>query len=138
MLRWDWPGFCRWSFIFSVLLQDWWRVLIALIALLFTLEEVMREVLDIRRSNRKLRLQKQWTERRIHDDLSCCHPMWPQVRGQRINFTQNLDRNTALRGLGPKRYRTSSGGTKGKEILKKKKSNVGAMTTRVTLILAPI
>lgn len=79
-----------------VLPQDWWRVLIALIALLFTLEEVMREVLDIRRSNRKLRLQKQWTERRIHDDLSCCHPMWPQDRdflqGQ-LKIVQNLRGN---------------------------------------------
>ncbi|KAK7944744.1 hypothetical protein WMY93_000472 [Mugilogobius chulae] len=63
-----------------VLPQDWWRVLLAVVALLFTLEEVLREVIDIRRSNRKLRLQRKWAQRRIHDDLRSCHPMWPQDR----------------------------------------------------------
>ncbi|XP_055007374.1 transient receptor potential cation channel subfamily A member 1-like [Boleophthalmus pectinirostris] len=47
-----------------VLPQDWWRVLLAVVALLFTLEEVLREVIDIRRSNRKLRLQQKWEQRR--------------------------------------------------------------------------
>lgn len=75
--------------------QDWWRLLLAVIALLFTLEEVLREVIDIRRSNRKLRLQRKWTRRRIHDDLRCCHPMWPQ---DRVFLQQQLKTLQKLRG----------------------------------------
>uniref|UniRef100_A0A3B3ZNA4 Ion transport domain-containing protein n=1 Tax=Periophthalmus magnuspinnatus TaxID=409849 RepID=A0A3B3ZNA4_9GOBI len=73
-----------------VLPQDWWRLLLAAVALFFTLEEVLREVIDIHRSNRKLRLQKKWEQRRIHDDLRGCHPMWPQVRGQLFIFIFNF------------------------------------------------
>ncbi|XP_044069477.1 uncharacterized protein si:ch73-193i2.2 isoform X2 [Siniperca chuatsi] len=60
--------------------QDWWRVLLVVLALLLTLEEVLREVQDILRSRRKLYLWQRWAERRLHDDLVCSHPMWPQER----------------------------------------------------------
>ncbi|CAL9689441.1 unnamed protein product [Knipowitschia caucasica] len=79
-----------------VLPQDWWRVLLAVIALLFTVEEVLREVIDIRRSNRKLRLQRKWTKRRIRDDLHGCHPMWPQDRvflQDQLKSAQNMRGN---------------------------------------------
>ncbi|XP_067467009.1 transient receptor potential cation channel subfamily A member 1 [Thunnus thynnus] len=58
--------------------EDWWRVLLVVLALLVTLEEVLRELLDILRSRRKLRLWQRWAELRVHDDLRCSHPMWPQ------------------------------------------------------------
>ncbi|XP_041804077.1 transient receptor potential cation channel subfamily A member 1 [Chelmon rostratus] len=63
-----------------VLPQDWWRVLLVVLALLLTLEEVLREVQDILRSRRKLHLWQRWAERRLRDDLRCSHPMWPQER----------------------------------------------------------
>ncbi|XP_035519365.1 transient receptor potential cation channel subfamily A member 1-like [Morone saxatilis] len=63
-----------------VLPQDWWRVLLVVLALLLTVEEVLRELQDILRSRRKLRLWRRWAERRLHDDLHCSHPMWPQDR----------------------------------------------------------
>ncbi|XP_068590598.1 transient receptor potential channel pyrexia isoform X2 [Cebidichthys violaceus] len=63
-----------------VLPQDWWRVLLVVLALLLTLEEVLREIQDILRSRRKLRLWRRWAELRLQDDLSCSHPMWPQER----------------------------------------------------------
>ncbi|XP_018518295.1 transient receptor potential cation channel subfamily A member 1 [Lates calcarifer] len=63
-----------------VLPQDWWRVLLVVLALLLTLEEVLREVQDILCSRRKLRLWKEWAERRLLDDLHCSHPMWPQEK----------------------------------------------------------
>ncbi|XP_040906231.1 transient receptor potential channel pyrexia [Toxotes jaculatrix] len=63
-----------------VLPQDWWRVLFVALALLLTLGEVLRELQDILRSQRKLRLWKLWAEHRLHDDLRCSHPMWPQER----------------------------------------------------------
>lgn len=53
------------------------------LALLLTLEEILREVLDILRSRKKLRLWQVWQEQRLHDDLRCSHPMWPQVRKQK-------------------------------------------------------
>ncbi|XP_034408331.1 transient receptor potential cation channel subfamily V member 5 [Cyclopterus lumpus] len=39
-----------------ILPQDWWRVLLVILALLLTVEEVLREIQDILRSRRKLRL----------------------------------------------------------------------------------
>ncbi|KAK2824751.1 hypothetical protein Q5P01_021926 [Channa striata] len=63
-----------------VLPQDWWRVLLVVLALLLTLEEVVREVQDIKRSRRKLHLWQQWAEHCLQDDLHCSHPMWPQER----------------------------------------------------------
>ncbi|XP_076599549.1 transient receptor potential cation channel subfamily A member 1, partial [Chaetodon auriga] len=69
-----------------ILPQDWWRVLFVVLALLLTLEEVLREIQDILRSRRKLRLWQQWAKRRLHDDLQCAHPMWPQVGSKRNVF----------------------------------------------------
>ncbi|KAI3362884.1 hypothetical protein L3Q82_001922 [Scortum barcoo] len=68
-----------------VLPQDWWRVLLVVLALLLTLEEVLREVQDILRSKRKSHLWRQWAQRRLHDDLRCSHPMWPQVGNNNRN-----------------------------------------------------
>ncbi|XP_041866650.1 transient receptor potential channel pyrexia [Melanotaenia boesemani] len=63
-----------------ILPQDWWRVLLVVLALLITLEEVLREVQDILHSRRKLRLWQEWAEQRLQDDLRYSHPMWPQER----------------------------------------------------------
>uniref|UniRef100_A0A7N8YBG2 Si:ch73-193i2.2 n=1 Tax=Mastacembelus armatus TaxID=205130 RepID=A0A7N8YBG2_9TELE len=68
------------------LCQDWWLVFLVVLALLLTLEEVLREVLDILRSRRKLRLWREWAERRLNDDLQCSHPMWPQQKYQKVQF----------------------------------------------------
>ncbi|XP_074503582.1 transient receptor potential cation channel subfamily V member 6 isoform X6 [Sebastes fasciatus] len=75
-----------------VLPQDWWRVLLMVLALLLTLEEVLREVQDILRSRRKLRLWRRWAERRIHDDLCCSHPMWPQERVFLLDQNEQIHR----------------------------------------------
>ncbi|KAL3971583.1 hypothetical protein ACER0C_024932 [Sarotherodon galilaeus] len=66
--------------------QDWWRVLFVVLALLLTLEEVLREVRDILRSRKKLHLWQQLVKHRLQSDLSCSHPMWPQV-GIRMMWT---------------------------------------------------
>ncbi|KAK1903874.1 Transient receptor potential cation channel subfamily V member 5 [Dissostichus eleginoides] len=39
------------------------------------IQEVIKEVQDVIRSNRKLRLWQRWAELRLHDDLRCLHPM---------------------------------------------------------------
>uniref|UniRef100_A0A667XAH7 Si:ch73-193i2.2 n=1 Tax=Myripristis murdjan TaxID=586833 RepID=A0A667XAH7_9TELE len=60
--------------------QDWWRVLVVVLALLLTMEEVLRELQDISASKRKLRLWQSWATKRIDDDLKRCHPMWPEEK----------------------------------------------------------
>ncbi|XP_034538224.1 uncharacterized protein LOC117811856 [Notolabrus celidotus] len=60
--------------------EDWWRVFSVVLALLLTLEEVLREVQDILCSRKRANLWRQWADQRLHDDLQCSHPMWPQER----------------------------------------------------------
>ncbi|XP_023182982.1 uncharacterized protein LOC102220998 isoform X2 [Xiphophorus maculatus] len=72
--------------------QDWWRVLLVVLALLLTLEEVFREIQDIVLSRRKLHLRRRWMERRFQDDLRCSHPMWPQERQYLLNQTRRIHR----------------------------------------------
>ncbi|XP_007542466.1 transient receptor potential cation channel subfamily A member 1 isoform X1 [Poecilia formosa] len=72
--------------------QDWWRVLLVVLALLLTLEEVFREIQDIVLSRRKLHLRRGWMERRFQDDLRCSHPMWPQERQYLLNQTRRIQR----------------------------------------------
>ncbi|XP_035982353.1 transient receptor potential channel pyrexia isoform X2 [Fundulus heteroclitus] len=75
--------------------QDWWRVLLVVLALLLTLEEVYREVQDMASSRRKLLLRRRWMERRLQDDLRCCHPMWPQ---ERLYLLRETSRIGSMRG----------------------------------------
>ncbi|XP_057198211.1 transient receptor potential cation channel subfamily A member 1 [Triplophysa rosa] len=76
-----------------VLPQDWWRVLLVVLALVLTVTEVYREVMEIVRSHRKLKHWQRWAVQKVNEDLSCSHPMWPEERiyleGQ-IKFIRNL------------------------------------------------
>ncbi|XP_038154279.1 transient receptor potential channel pyrexia isoform X2 [Cyprinodon tularosa] len=72
--------------------QDWWRVLLVVLALLLTLEEVCREIQDIMSSRKKLLLRKRWMEHRLQDDLRCSHPMWPQERQYLLRETGRIHR----------------------------------------------
>ncbi|XP_026165599.1 transient receptor potential cation channel subfamily V member 5 [Mastacembelus armatus] len=78
--------------------QDWWLVFLVVLALLLTLEEVLREVLDILRSRRKLRLWREWAERRLNDDLQCSHPMWPQDRVFLLDQKNQIHRTSGSYG----------------------------------------
>ncbi|XP_039640343.1 transient receptor potential cation channel subfamily A member 1-like isoform X2 [Perca fluviatilis] len=75
-----------------ILPQDWWRVLLVVLALLLTVEEVRREVQDIRCSRRKLHLWRRWAKRRLHDDLRCSHPMWSQERVFLLDQNKQIQR----------------------------------------------
>ncbi|XP_076841759.1 uncharacterized protein LOC143485931 isoform X2 [Brachyhypopomus gauderio] len=63
-----------------VLPQDWWRVVVVAVALGLTVLEVYREVMDVLRSGWRLKAWQQWSERRLREDLTCTHPMWPEER----------------------------------------------------------
>ncbi|KAL2083201.1 hypothetical protein ACEWY4_020974 [Coilia grayii] len=60
--------------------EDWWRVLVVVLALLLTAQEVFREVREVQVSRRKLRRWQSWSIKRINEDLACTHPMWPEER----------------------------------------------------------
>ncbi|KAF4105498.1 hypothetical protein G5714_013160 [Onychostoma macrolepis] len=73
--------------------QDWWRVLLVVLALFLTVTEVYREVMEIMRSRRKLKHWQSWTVQKINEDLSCSHPMWPEERNYlegQIKYIRNL------------------------------------------------
>ncbi|XP_030628244.1 transient receptor potential channel pyrexia [Chanos chanos] len=73
--------------------QDWWRVFVVVLALLLTLSEIYREVMELLRSRRKLRRWQTWSIRRINEDLACTHPMWPEERHfleEQIKFMRNM------------------------------------------------
>ncbi|XP_077103185.1 transient receptor potential cation channel subfamily V member 5 isoform X2 [Siphateles boraxobius] len=73
--------------------QDWWRVLLVVLALVLTVTEVYREVMEIVRSGRKLKRWQCWTVQKINEDLSCSHPMWPEERNYlegQIRYIRNL------------------------------------------------
>ncbi|XP_062375436.1 transient receptor potential cation channel subfamily A member 1 [Sardina pilchardus] len=73
--------------------EDWWRVLVVVIALLLTAQEVFREVRELQVSRRKLRRWQSWSIRRINEDLACTHPMWPEERHyleEQIRFIRNM------------------------------------------------
>ncbi|XP_041922738.1 transient receptor potential channel pyrexia-like isoform X2 [Alosa sapidissima] len=73
--------------------EDWWRVLVVVIALLLTAQEVFREVREVQVSRRKLRRWQSWSIRRINEDLACTHPMWPEERHyleEQIRFIRNM------------------------------------------------
>lgn len=63
----------------KLLPQDWWRVLVVMVAMGLTVLEVYREVMDILRSRKKLKDRQQWCEKRLKEDLAHTHPMWPEV-----------------------------------------------------------
>ncbi|XP_073776628.1 uncharacterized protein si:ch73-193i2.2 [Danio rerio] len=72
---------------------DWWRVLLVVLALVLTVTEVYREVMEIVRSRRKLKHWQRWTVQKINEDLSCSHPMWPEERNYlegQIKYIRNL------------------------------------------------
>ncbi|KAK7140698.1 hypothetical protein R3I94_013090 [Phoxinus phoxinus] len=73
--------------------QDWWRVLLVVLALVLTVTEVYREVMEIVRSGKKLKHWQCWTVQKINEDLSCSHPMWPEERNYlegQIKYIRNL------------------------------------------------
>ncbi|XP_050981141.1 transient receptor potential cation channel subfamily A member 1 [Labeo rohita] len=73
--------------------QDWWRVLLVVLALVLMVVEVYREVMEIVRSRKKLKHWRCWTVQKINEDLSCSHPMWPEERNYlegQIKYIRNL------------------------------------------------
>ncbi|KAI1894449.1 hypothetical protein AGOR_G00115930 [Albula goreensis] len=73
--------------------EDWWRVLVVVLALVFTVVELYQDVVEVLLSHKKLWKWQSWCERRISDDLRCVHPMWPEERHfleEQIKLIRNM------------------------------------------------
>lgn len=64
--------------------------MLVVLALVLTVTEVYREVMEIVRSRRKLKHWQSWTVQKINEDLSCSHPMWPEVTHQTRSHSLTL------------------------------------------------
>ncbi|XP_038666107.1 transient receptor potential channel pyrexia-like [Scyliorhinus canicula] len=57
---------------------DWWKILIAAIAVALTGSQLIEEFLEIHSSNRNFTRWKDWKAKEIMKDLNLCHPRWPE------------------------------------------------------------
>ncbi|XP_032874770.1 short transient receptor potential channel 2-like [Amblyraja radiata] len=57
---------------------DWWRVLIATVAIALTVYQIAEEFVEIHSSNTKFSRWKEWSAQEIMKDLNLCHPRWPE------------------------------------------------------------
>uniref|UniRef100_H2ZHL3 Ion transport domain-containing protein n=1 Tax=Ciona savignyi TaxID=51511 RepID=H2ZHL3_CIOSA len=70
---------------------DWWRVLLWVIASLFTTYYIVYEVKEIWLSKRRFQKWKDWRESEIQRDLKFCHPKWPEERTYLESEANDLD-----------------------------------------------
>ncbi|ESO84661.1 hypothetical protein LOTGIDRAFT_168525 [Lottia gigantea] len=61
-----------------ILPGDWWRILLLICAVGFTMWQVVEELRDYRRSQVSHSKWKSWREREIAKDKKFCHPRWPE------------------------------------------------------------
>ena len=76
------------SELYSPIDQKWWRVVLGVIAVLLTFNEIRREVVEFYFSKKEHRLWIKWREDEIQRDLQYCHPRWP---GERLYLMQEID-----------------------------------------------
>ncbi|XP_059826953.1 transient receptor potential cation channel subfamily A member 1-like [Hypanus sabinus] len=57
---------------------DWWRVLIASVAIALTAYQIVEEFVEIHSSQTKFIRWKEWRTQEIMKDLNLCHPRWPE------------------------------------------------------------
>ncbi|XP_072894931.1 uncharacterized protein [Hemitrygon akajei] len=57
---------------------DWWRVLIATVAIALTAYQIVEEFIEIHSSQTKFIRWKEWRTQEIMKDLNLCHPRWPE------------------------------------------------------------
>ncbi|XP_028403236.1 transient receptor potential cation channel subfamily A member 1-like isoform X2 [Dendronephthya gigantea] len=57
--------------------EKWWRMVLACLALLLTMYELLRQVVITVRTNRSLTQWKSYREKSLSRDKPFCHPQWP-------------------------------------------------------------
>ena len=65
---------------YSPLSKNWWKVLIEMVFIVITLNEMRKEVKEYYRSKKQSKKLIKWRKKEIERDLAFCHPRWPQER----------------------------------------------------------
>lgn len=65
---------------YSPLSKNWWKVVIEMVFLVITLNEIRKEVKEYYRSKKQSRKFIKWRKKEVERDLAFCHPRWPQER----------------------------------------------------------
>ena len=76
------------SELYFPITQKWWRVVLGVMAVLLTFNEIRRELVEYYLSKKEHRLWIKWREDEIQRDLQFCHPRWP---GERVYLMQEID-----------------------------------------------
>ncbi|XP_070196553.1 transient receptor potential cation channel subfamily V member 1-like [Littorina saxatilis] len=78
--------------------DDWYRMLLWVIAVGATAWQIIEEVMEFVRSKRSHKQWEDWREKAIQEDMRFCHPRWPEEEDYLKTELDNLD------GLSPKYF----------------------------------
>ena len=65
---------------YSPLSENWWKVVIEMVFLIITFNEIRKEVKEYYRSKKQSWKLIKWRKKEVERDLAFCHPRWPQER----------------------------------------------------------
>lgn len=65
---------------YSPLSENWWKIVIEVIFVVITFNEIRKEVKEYYRSKKQSSTFIKWRKKEVERDLAFCHPRWPQER----------------------------------------------------------
>ena len=60
--------------------KNWWKIVIAIVFLAITLNEIRKEGKEYYRSKKQSKKLMKWRRKEVERDFAFCHPRWPQER----------------------------------------------------------
>ena len=65
---------------YTPLSKNWWKIVIAIVFLAITLNEIRKEGKEYYRSKKQSKKLMKWRRKEVERDFAFCHPRWPQER----------------------------------------------------------
>lgn len=65
---------------YTPLSDNWWKIVIEVVFLAITFNEIRKEVKEYYRSKKQSRKLIKWRRKEVERDFAFCHPRWPQER----------------------------------------------------------
>lgn len=65
---------------YSPLTKNWWKIVIEVVFVVITFNEIRKEVKEYYRSKKQSNKFIKWRKKEVERDLAFCHPRWPQER----------------------------------------------------------
>jgi len=65
---------------YSPLTKNWWKIVIEVVFVVITFNEIRKEVKEYYRSKKQSNKFIKWRKTEVERDLAFCHPRWPQER----------------------------------------------------------